>query len=258
MPTDNKGIKISMKNIFLAALLALISVSTAVATPVLDAETVNDAINDANDAYDDDIDPIESVNRGITHFNDAVDTVIYKPVARSYRYVVPQWGRNRVSNVLYNLSEPLTVVNSTLQADPENSFTSLWRFIINSTVGVLGIFDVAESFGLKPRQEDFGQTFASWGWSKSSYLVLPFLGPSTLRDALGLGVEWVADPVNIASSDEARIARYVAEAIDERTHLLPVTDEVERTSLDKYASYRSIYLQERKTNIDNGKLTPAY
>jgi len=249
-----------MKNLYLAALLALISFSAVVAAPkdVPSKPVVDDAINDANDAYDEDSDPLEPVNRGITKFNDAVDTVVYKPVARSYRYVVPQWGRNRVSNVLYNLTEPLTVVNSTLQADPQNTFTSLWRFILNSTVGILGIFDVAESFGLKPRQEDFGQTFAVWGWKSSSYLVLPFLGPSTLRDALGLGVEWVADPINIASNENEQIARYVADAIDRRTHLLPVTDEVERTSLDTYASYRSIYLQERKTNIENNKLTPAY
>ncbi len=250
-----------MRNIFLAALIALLSTTYAVATPatVTDSDdNTHDAINDANDAYDDDSDPIEPVNRGIAKFNNAVDTVVYKPVSRTYRYVVPQWGRNRVSNVLYNLSEPLTVVNSTLQADPQNTFTSLWRFILNSTVGVLGIFDVAESFGLKPRQEDFGQTFAVWGWNSSSYVVIPFLGPSTLRDALGLGVELVADPVNIASTENEQIARYVADAIDRRTQLLPVSDEVERTSLDKYASYRSLYLQERKTNINNNKLTPAY
>lgn len=250
-----------MKKLYLAALLTLLSASGAVAAPagVPEKDVVaGDAINDANDAYDDEVDPIEPINRSITHFNDAVDTVIYKPVARSYRYVVPQWGRNRVSNVLYNLGEPLTVVNSGLQGDPENTFTSLWRFILNSTVGILGMFDVAESFGLKPRQEDFGQTFAVWGWKSSSYLVLPFLGPSTLRDALGLGVEFFADPVNIAATDSQRIARYVADAIDQRTHLLPVTDEIERTSLDKYASYRSIYLQERNTNVENGKLTPAY
>lgn len=246
----------------MSALLALVSTTAAVAAPkeVKESDAVAQAYAESAGDSDNDerLDPIESVNRGVSRFNNGVDTVVYKPVARTYKYIVPQWGRNRVSNVLYNLTEPMTVVNSGLQADPQNTFTSLWRFILNSTVGVLGIFDVADSFGLKPRQEDFGQTFAVWGWKSSDYIVIPFLGPSTLRDALGLGVEWFADPVNIALTDEEQIAQYVAEAIDTRTQLLPVTDEIDRTSLDKYASYRSIYLQRRNNDVANGRLTPAY
>ena len=255
-----------MKNFLLPVLLALLLPGAASAVPALTNEYVNGkqdakpvAAKDFEDSSNDgDVDPAESINRNITKFNDVVDTIVYKPVARTYRYIFPQWGRNRVSNVLYNLSEPLTVVNSTLQADPENSFTSLWRFILNSTVGVLGVFDVADSFGLKPRSEDFGQTFAVWGWQNSSYIVLPFLGPSTLRDTLGMGVDIVANPVYWVADDRTQIGIYVADAIDMRTKLLPVTDEIDRTSLDKYASYRSIFLQNRSSNIKNTKLTPAY
>jgi len=251
---------LTMKNLFLAALLALAVTPAAFAVPkeTPDYAAVNNAKSGDSETYDEDSDPIEPVNRGIQKFNDVVDTVVYKPVSRTYRYVVPQWGRNRVSNVFYNLSEPLTVVNSALQADPKNTFTSLWRFILNSTFGVLGIFDVAESFGLKPRQEDFGQTMAVWGWRNSSYFVIPFIGPSTLRDALGMGVDVAANPVYWPLDEREQIGLFVADALDRRTKLLPVTDEIERTSLDPYASYRSIYLQERKNDISNGRLTPAY
>ena len=152
----------------------------------------------------------------------------------------------------------MTVVNSALQGDPKNTFTSLWRFILNSTFGVLGIFDVADSFGLHPRQEDFGQTFAVWGWSNSDYFVIPFLGPSTLRDALGMGVGVFGDPVFWATDTREQIGIYVAQAIDRRTRLLPVTDDIEKSSLDTYATYRSVYLQDRNNDIRNTKYTPPY
>lgn len=193
-------------------------------------------------------DDFEGVNRAIFEFNNVVDGVILKPAGQIYRGVVPEWGRDRVTNALYNLSEPVTVVNSVLQGDDVNAFTALWRFIINSTFGLLGTFDAASELGLEPRSEDFGQTLYSWGFTDSSYLVLPILGPSTVRDTIGLGVDFFIDPFNYDSvvEGDARLAHAVTEAIDSRYRLLPVTDHVEKTSLDPYATYKSLYLQKRE------------
>ena len=194
-------------------------------------------------------DPIEGVNRAIFEFNHVVDGMLLKPVAQVYRGVVPEWGRQRVSNVLYNLGEPVTVVNSIFQGDDVNAFTSFWRFVINSTFGVLGIFDAASEVGLKPRREDFGQTLYVWGADESPYLVLPLLGPSTLRDGTGLVVDYFIDPFNYEDvlKDSEQVIHTVAEVVDSRTTLLPVTDHVEKTSLDPYAAYRSLYLQKRRS-----------
>jgi phospholipid-binding lipoprotein MlaA len=209
--------------------------------------------------YDSVNDPAESINRNIQKFNYVVDNVIYKPVARTYRTIVPTWGRKRVSNAVYNIGEPVTVANSVLQGDAENAFTSFWRFAINTSFGVLGTYDAASELGLKPRSEDFGQTLASWGWKDSSYVVIPFIGPSTVRDTIGMGVDFFADPFtnqNIVGH-EAKTADTLARALDLRTRLLDTTDGIDRDSLDKYASFRSMYLQKRKSDIYNG-LPPIY
>jgi phospholipid-binding lipoprotein MlaA len=216
--------------------------------------------NAQDENYDDEsMDPAESINRNIQSFNDVVDDFIYKPIARSYRYVVPAWGRQRVTNVVSNLGEPVTVANSVLQGDAQNAFTSFWRFVFNTTFGALGTFDAASDLGLKHRPEDFGQTLASWGWKESSYFVIPFLGPSTVRDTIGMGVDYFADPFTNQRlvGHEVKTAVIVARALDLRTRLLDTTDDIERNSLDKYASYRSLYLQKRKSDIYNG-LPPIY
>lgn len=199
-------------------------------------------------------DPIEPVNRAIFKFNSVVDGVLLKPVSQIYRGVVPQWGRDRVTNILYNITEPVTVVNSAFQGDPENAFTSVWRFIINTTFGLLGTFDAASEIGLKPRKEDFGQTLAVWGVGEGPYIVLPIIGPSNGRDTVGLGVDYATNPINWGkyTDPEHRVALYVAKAIDSRTSILDVTEEIDRTSLDPYASYRALYLQNRRSQVKNG------
>jgi phospholipid-binding lipoprotein MlaA len=130
----------------------------------------------------------------------------------------------------------------------------LWRFIFNTTFGLLGTFDVASELGLQPRREDFGQTLAVWGWTDSGYVVLPILGPSTFRDTLGNGVEWFADPVdNWALEDGQANFHKVVAGISKRTEILPATDQIDRTSLDKYTSYKSVYTQNRDSAITNDK-----
>ncbi|MFO1242891.1 MAG: VacJ family lipoprotein [Rickettsiales bacterium] len=196
-------------------------------------------------------DPWEGFNRGIYAFNDAFDTVILKPVAQGYRAVVPEYGRERVSNVLSNLRQPINMLNSVLQGDPGNAFSSFWSFMLNSTLGVGGIFDFADTnTDLKVREEDFGQTLGAWGVPSGPYLVLPILGPSTVRDTFGIAGDWVSDPFNYLD-DEIVITRTVMRAIDARAGTLDLTDDIEKNSFDPYATYRSGYLQRREAQVRN-------
>ena len=255
-----------MKKLFvILAVICLVSASSANAQTVLKrihtdpekATQTDDA--EADSDSDSASDPIEPVNRVVFKFNQVVDTVAFKPISKVYRGVVPEWGRNRVSNFLYNVTEPVTVVNSVFQGDPQNAFTSAWRFIINTTFGLLGTFDAANSLGLKPHKKDFGQTLGVWGVSEGPYLVLPIIGPSDIRDTAGLGIDFATNPINWGkyTSSNERLGLYVAKAIDARSSILDITDDIERTSLDPYASYRSLYLQKRRNDVNNGKMTKS-
>lgn len=196
-------------------------------------------------------DPFETVNRGIFAFNEVVDSAVLQPVARAYRGVVPEYGRQRVSNVLSNLRMPVVFANSVLQGDPGNAFSSLFSFVLNSTLGVAGIFDFAgANTDLKVHKEDFGQTMGVWGFGSGSYIVLPILGPSSARDTVGLVADWFTDPFNYADN-EVVITRTVIAAIDARAGVLDLTDEIYRTSLDPYATFRSGYLQKREAMVKN-------
>ena len=197
-------------------------------------------------------DPIEPFNRAVFAFNTVVDDYLLKPVAIGYTKVMPEWGQHRVTNFLSNLAEPVNLVNSTLQAKDEAAFTALWRFIINSTFGLLGTFDAASEVGLEKKPESFGETLYTWGITESTYLVLPILGPSTIRDGVGNGVDYFANPFNYNEvlDSNVRTPIYVAKVIDGRAQLLPTTDKLDAAALDRYVTYRSSYLQnfEKRAN----------
>lgn len=190
-------------------------------------------------------DPLEPFNRAVFEFNAVVDDFLLEPVAKGYKQVVPQWGRDRVSNVLSNLSEPVNLVNSTLQGKGEGALTAVWRFIINTTFGVLGTFDAASEVGLEHKSEGFGQTLYSWGATDSPYLVLPILGPSTVRDGVGTVADYFSNPFNYDSvvGQDERLAIGVTTAIATRAGLLDTTAKIEAQALDPYVAYRSFYLQ---------------
>lgn len=196
-------------------------------------------------------DPFETVNRGVFAFNEVVDNAVLQPVSRAYRFLVPEYGRQRVSNVLTNLSMPVVFLNSVLQGDPGNAFSSLFTFVLNSTFGIAGIFDFAgANTDLRVHKEDFGQTLGTWGFGPGAYVVLPIIGPSSARDTLGLGVDWFTDPFNYADN-EIVITRTVLRTIDARADALDLTDDIYRTSLDPYATFRSGYLQKREAMVKN-------
>ena len=202
-------------------------------------------------------DPIEPFNRQVFQFNRGVDFWIGKPIATTYNDLVPDYGKDRVKNVLDNLREPVNLLNNLMQGKWDRAWRNTQRFAVNSTVGVLGIFQV---FDIEPAPEDFGQTLAVWGMSEGPFLVLPFLGPSNPRDALGLAGDAVMDPFNIAAwasgaawLDYLGPARFGLRGVDTRSRHLKSLDEIERTSIDYYATIRSLYRQNRNDEIRDGK-----
>jgi phospholipid-binding lipoprotein MlaA len=200
-------------------------------------------------------DPLETYNRGMFAVNEAVDTVLIRPIATGYRYIAPDAVRTRVGNVSDNLYEPVSMINAFLQGDFTQGMTSFWRFMINSTVGLAGMHDVAAVAGLQPRREDFGQTLAVWGVGSGPYIVLPIFGPSNLRDVGGKVADWFMDPVNYAlrqdGTDWTLYGVRGAQALVMRERYLDPIDDIYSSSLDPYASFRSIYEQRRAAEISN-------
>jgi len=200
-------------------------------------------------------DPLEGFNRGVWAFNDTADAVLLKPTSTVYRTVTPKPARRGLSRLLSNLSEPFSAINNVLQGKPDRAGRNLERFVINSTIGVGGLADHASEFGVEPAEEDFGQTLATWGANGGPYLVLPLLGPSTLRDGVGSGVGMLANPYRVAIresnvSNTIKYAETGAEIIINRSDLIDSgADTFLATSLDPYAAARSAYLQRRYAQI---------
>lgn len=201
-------------------------------------------------------DPMEPLNRKVFAFNQGLDKAVFKPLAETYRDVVPQPARTGVHNFIVNLKAPLDLINSLLQFDLERSMMTIGRFLVNSTVGMFGIVDVAAELGAPPPKEDFGQTLAVWGVPAGPYIVLPVLGPSNPRDGVGRVVDFLMDPVNRVASNrdhsELVIARSGVGALDQKAENIDLLDEVEKSSLDFYAAIRSLYRQKRSHEILNG------
>lgn len=215
-----------------------------------------DGYDQSNDSVDID-DPLEPFNRLMFMLNDFADILILNPMAMIYKTFLPDFVQTGVSNALGNLSEPLNFINSTLQGKIDDAFETLGRFLINSTLGLFGLIDVASDLGLKKHSEDFGQTLSSWGVSSGPYLVLPLLGPSSFRDAIGHGVDWASDPTNAAAKHHKKkkyiTIRWSAEALSRRARHSDDIDSLKETSLDFYATIRSLYAQHRKHLINDGR-----
>lgn len=199
-------------------------------------------------------DPFEDSNRAVFAFNQVLDENVAEPIAKGYRIIMPEPGREGIKNVLQNLSTPVNAGNQLLQGDFEGALTDIGRALVNTTVGVAGLFDVAGYFGYKHEPEDFGQTLAVWGFSEGPYFVIPVLGPSNLRDGTGRLADSLADPLNIylqnIEEEEIIYARWGVSLLSQRTDLLDVLDELEANAIDYYAVMRSSYTQYR-TNLIN-------
>ena len=193
-------------------------------------------------------DPWEKFNRRMHAFNNAVDRTIARPLALGYVKVVPRPVRLGVSNFFSNLGEPVTTLNSLLQGKPKQAGQSLARFLMNSTVGIGGIFDPATAANLPRKNEDFGQTLGVWGWRRSRYLELPLFGPRTVRDTFGLVGDAPLSPVRQVEDDKVRFFLQGLQLVDVRTQLLSI-DSLREGAVDEYALFRDSWLQRRNYQI---------
>ncbi|MCK5297050.1 MAG: VacJ family lipoprotein [Alphaproteobacteria bacterium] len=207
-------------------------------------------------------DPLEPTNRAIFAFNKIIDTIVVKPVARGYRLATPQFARNGVNNLLSNLSSPVVFANDVLQWKLKESGETLGRFVLNSTVGIAGLFDVATEMGIPKHKEDFGQTLAVWGVGEGPYIVFPFVGPTNPRDIAGEAVDFFLDPfnyiVNHTDKETLENAGYVRagmRVVAKREKMLDPIDDLERNSVDFYVTMRSFYRQYRNGLIKDGATT---
>jgi len=197
-------------------------------------------------------DPLEPFNRAMFGFNDAVDRAVIKPVAKGYRAVVPGIVRTGVSNFFSNLEDVWILVNNVLQGKFQDGFGDFGRVFINSTLGVAGIFDFASDMGIQKHNEDFGQTLGRWGVGSGAYLVLPILGPSTVRDGFGFLLDTKADLVFYIDGVRVHNSLYVTHKISDRTNLLDASSVVEEAALDKYSFVRDYWLQRRRNLVYDG------
>ncbi|MCW4151033.1 VacJ family lipoprotein [Halomonas sp. 18H] len=196
-------------------------------------------------------DPWEGFNRGVFAFNETVDRYALKPLSQGYRFVTPDPVEAGVGNFFSNLGEIRTTLNSLLQGKGSNASASTGRFVLNSTVGLLGLFDVATPMGLSVRDEDFGQTLATWGVGEGPYLVLPLLGPSTVRDTGGLPVDMYTYPVTYVEHDPTRLSLSALRTIDTRAGLL---EQEKLIQGDRYTFIRDSWLQRRRFEVSDGEL----
>ncbi|MDP2196161.1 MAG: VacJ family lipoprotein [Rhodocyclaceae bacterium] len=197
-------------------------------------------------------DPIEGFNRAMYGFNEAVDTVLIKPVAQGYDAVLPDPVRTGVTNFFGNIADLFIGVNNLFQGKPDQAASDLGRVLINSTIGILGLFDVATEAGLEKHEEDFGQTFGRWGVGNGAYVVLPIFGPRTVRDTAGLVLDMAADPVANVSSVPTRNTLLGLRLVDARADMLPADKVIEEAALDKYSYVRDGYLQRRRNLVHDG------
>jgi phospholipid-binding lipoprotein MlaA len=198
-------------------------------------------------------DPFEGWNRGVYKFNDKFDDYLARPVAETYEDWVPREVRDRVRNFFGNLADPFIGVNNLLQGKAAEAFDDWTRFILNTTVGLVGIHDVATDFGLEKHNEDFGQTFGRWGAGTGPYLVLPIFGSSNLRDGVGLAADMVTDPLGEARPIDLRNSAIATRAVQTRADLLGASRVLGEAALDRYVFQRDAYLQRRRSLVYDGR-----
>lgn len=205
------------------------------------------------DSGDDPRDPLESVNRQVFEFNEGVDTVLLKPLAEAYVAILPVPARDCLSNAFSNLREPSNALNNLLQGKPAEALSDTCRFAVNTTVGLLGCFDVATRMGLEKHHEDFGQTLGVWGATAGAYLVVPVFGPSSVRDAIGIyGVETFLDVNFWIENVSVRNSIFFTRLINFRAELLDADKLISEAALDKYRFVRDGFLQRRRNLVYDG------
>ncbi|MFQ5562135.1 MAG: VacJ family lipoprotein [Parvularculaceae bacterium] len=255
-----------MRAILKQAGMATLALTLAAGGPVCaqisnvgDAESVAEDLERAAEEPTSDVpDPWEGFNRKMFSTHLFLDHNILVPAAKAYRAVTPKKGRKGIRKFLHNARTPVILINDIFQGEWKRAGKTTSRFVINSTIGFLGFADPAAHMGIESHDEDFGQTLATWGVSSGPYLFLPLLGPSSIRDGFGAGVDLALDPLIWIRTDPAKYARYTRAGVtgmSVREPLIEPLEDIEEKSLDYYASLRSFYLQARKREINNGRTT---
>jgi len=203
-----------------------------------------------------DPDPWEGFNRRVYAFNNVIDQVVLRPAAVTYQTITPEPVQRGVGNAFRNILELPSAANALLQAKPKAAGQDAGRFLVNTTLGLAGLFDVATKLGLEGRdQEDFGQTLAVWGVKQGPYLMLPLLGPSTPRDLAGVPVDWLLDPTNYIDKDGVRYSLTALELAHSRAEMLELEEQI---AGDRYLFIRDIYLQRREHLIKDGEVEDEF
>jgi phospholipid-binding lipoprotein MlaA len=197
-------------------------------------------------------DPFERWNRAVYRFNEELDQAIMEPVARGYEAVVPQFARSSVSNFFSNINDVLNVLNNTLQGKFTQAYSDVGRVAMNSTLGLLGLFDIASAAGVERSNEDFGQTLGFWGMPEGPFLMLPLFGPSNGRDLVGRVVDYFTDPVSYVDPSRTRRAMQGTRVVNRRAELLDTTAIIDVAAIDPYIFVRDAYTQRRRALIHDG------
>ena len=202
-----------------------------------------------DDGYRDPRDPLESYNRAMHSFNEELDKAIIKPIAEGYRTITPKPVDRGITNFFTNLDDVTSAINNLLQFKLHRAASDVGRVLVNSTIGILGFFDVATNMDMPRYDEDFGQTMGAWGVGPGPYFVLPILGPSSIRDTFGLVADWYTDPVRHVKGDDWRYGLVALRGIDTRADLLTASKVLDEAALDPYDFTRDAYLQKRRNDV---------
>jgi len=254
--------RVMSKILVISFAFVLLTSNKIYASSETDVETVPSDFNTTT--YDKQIyDPFEPVNRVIFKFNNVADRIVLEPVAKGYRKL-PSPVQTGIGNFLSNLRLPLVIINQFLQGQFGNAASSTGRLVVNTTIGIAGLIDVAENIGLEEKEEDFGQTLATWGLGDGPYIVLPIFGPSNLRDTAGMLVTVGSDPTNMYLADQNEEwlipLRTSVYAVDRRSKIIDEVNTLREHSVDYYSAVRSSYYQNRDAailNRDDDELTPV-
>jgi phospholipid-binding lipoprotein MlaA len=198
-------------------------------------------------------DPWQPYNRAMFKFNTDFDNAFLKPAAQGYQYITPEPLNRGITNFFNNIADVTSAVNNTLQFKLSRAGSDVGRVVVNTTAGIAGFFDVATNIGIPSYKEDFGQTLGYWGFGAGPFFVLPILGPSSVRDTVGLAGDVVVDPLFNLKEDEVYWGLVVLRAIDKRAGLLAAGDLVDEAALDRYAFVRDAYLQRRRSLVHDGR-----
>lgn len=229
------------------------AIPTPKATPTVGAIALTIALSSSSVLADqaNETDPWEGFNRAMFSFNEGLDRAIVKPITQGYRFIMPDFAEQGVHNFFENIGDVKTFFNNVLQGKPKEASEDLGRVIVNTTIGIGGLFDVATTFGIPKHDEDFGQTLGTWGVESGPYLVLPLFGPSSVRDGVGRIPDMMVDPVQQVNDDDTRLGLQVLRVIDTRSQLLEAEGVI---SGDRYTFIRDAYLQRREFEINDGQV----